>query len=100
MLLLVPALRLVVSGARPSQLSPPLPASAQRQRRSPVLLHGVDKQDRADGENTRRGPDRTCVETRRNRPWSSRLAEETSSFIACGGHGRAGRRKSAAGVFR
>ena len=61
---------------------------------------GVGKQDRANGENTRRGPGRGSVETRRNRHWSSpRLAEEMSSFIPSRGAQGRGSRKSAAGIF-
>jgi hypothetical protein len=85
---LVRALRLVVSCARLSQRLPPLQASARMRWRSPMLPQGADKQDRANEENTRRGPDRACVETRRNRHWSPRLAEETSSFTPCGARGR------------
>src|SRR5580700_10465273 len=50
---------------------------------------GVGKQDRANAGNTRRGPGRACGGTRRNRHWSPRLAQETSSFISpCGTRGR------------
>jgi hypothetical protein len=65
--LVVCALRLVVFRAQPSLRSPPLQASARTPRCWPMLLQGADKQDRADGENTPRGPSRASVETRRHR---------------------------------
>jgi hypothetical protein len=83
--LLVRALRLVVSRARPSGPAPPPQASAQTQRRSPMLLQGADKRDRGGEENTQPGPCRACVETRRNRRCPHhRLGEETSSFVPRG----------------
>jgi hypothetical protein len=55
-----------------------------------MLLQGADKQDRADGENTRRDPGRASVEARRNRHWSPRLRDLSGRhlgghFIACFG---------------
>src|SRR5580700_11788739 len=46
-----------------------------------MLLHGADKRDRADEENTRRGPGRASVGARRNRHCPPRLVEELSSSV-------------------
>jgi Protein of unknown function (DUF2934) len=79
---LVRALRLVVSRACPSEPSPPLRATAPTQWHRPTPLWGADKQDRADGENTLRGPGRASFEIRRRCRLPPRLAAGTSSSIA------------------